>query len=217
LEQVKSEMSSWKNFYEQKYTQAIQNNIQSHNNKMTEMNRNYDVQTQRIETDKKLKKQEIIQRHTVEREELENRSRVYFDFNPLDLPCLKDLRDNHFKGAQMYNDGDTLQKPCILFSFIPVGTRMDHIGWLDKTKMLAEKTGGRSVIVRVHEESSSSYNDTSLDFSLTSGIPGKSIVLKAKYRTVWDQTGMASGNRQVFIDTSECIQRMKSLIKELNL
>jgi len=123
--------------------------------------------------------------------------KIYFE--PKDLSCLIAVRRDYFPTAKMYFDGDEIQKPCILFTFIPVGARMDHVGWPEKTKMLSEISGGRSVVVRVHEESSQCYDDISLDYALTSGILDKNIVLKAKYRTKWNQTGMDGAlNEQVF-------------------
>jgi len=161
------------------------------------------VQVRQYETQKK------------KEEEAENaKTRLYFNFDPDDLSCMEDVIRSNFPNSRMYIQGDQLLRPCILFTFIPVNSRIDHTRLPTLTQELWQLAGGYSIVIRVHEESSQSYADNSMDYNLKSGTPYRQLVLKARYRTKWSTTGIG-GNTQEFLDSENCLQTMKELIRTM--
>jgi len=150
-----------------------------------------------------------------EEEAERTKTKLYFNFDPKDLPCVEAFILSSFPNARIFNPDHQLERPCILFTFIPVNSRIDHTRLPTWTQELWNLAGGYSVVIRVHEESSQSYDDNSMDFRLRSGTPYRQIVLKARYKTKWSSTGIG-GNTQEFWDSENCLQTMKELIRTVS-
>jgi len=142
-----------------------------------------------------------------------NEKNIYFYWNDTDLSCISGLV-NDFKSIYSstkrisFDYSSSLDKPCILFIFIAVSSRIDQELWPKKTKYWSALAYGNSVVVRVHHKESNSYDDDSMDSLLYS----RPKVLKAKFDLQFHNNGISTFEKQVLLEPDTLKKEMILLI-----
>jgi len=140
--------------------------------------------------------------------------KIYFNWDDINLPCISEIFQelrNHFYRLERMPVNGSLDQPCILFNFVAINSRIDHESLPQNSRNWHSLSGGNSVIVRVHSEHSSTF-DVSLDSYLNSSVKGNSVVLKIKFKTSFDHSGMGEELKQSLVDLNNIKQQIIELI-----
>jgi len=153
-------------------------------------------------------KQNLIQRQIKLSSLLEEEHKylkfIYFLWNSSDLPSIEtlytDLQKKYpiMKYSEQAIEEERGQK--LLFSFIPVVSRIDHVKVDESFEWL--RNFGNCIVVRVHDTSSSSYEDDSMNEIIGSSFLGSSVVLKTRFEYICDQSGYELQPNQVLKEPS---------------
>jgi len=149
-----------------------------------------------------------------------NNQYVYFNWNEKDLECIDNLFQrikSIYPNATKLVNVESLNRPCILFNFIPVVSRVDADKLKDESNKWRELAGGNSIVVRVHVESSTSFDDDdNFNSFITSTTPeGKKLVLKAKFKQQEDTSGVNISTSSTLLEADILMKSIEDLIKML--
>lgn len=141
---------------------------------------------------------------------------VYFNWDEKDLPCIKHLFDRmkpQFPTLTKWVDKGTKPQPCILFNFVAINTRVDHVNLPRKSREWL-KSAGTSIIVRVHNKEGKTYDDDSMNKQFHTYYNGNSgVILKWKFEHKLD-IGKGGEPTQTLEQENTYMSELVKLIEE---
>jgi len=143
--------------------------------------------------------------------------KVYFNWDQ-NLPCIKTLFNSmmqKYKNIRFLKWEGENSRPCIMFNFIAVVSRIDHNKFVQQSETWKNKAG-TSVVIRVHSHNSQSFNDDSLDNVIYSNYNSQKKILKWRFLSQLDNTGI-NNQKQVLQEQQKCEEQLHRLILEAKL
>jgi len=142
---------------------------------------------------------------------------IYFNW-ATDLHCIDQLFDDfkkEYSGVKRIFEGSIPEKPCILFIFIAVVSRIDHDLWPKKTAQWNALADGNSIVILVHDMLSQSFGDNSIDSHLCSYFKKQHQVLRAKFEVTIEYNGLDTVVGQRLVCPKPLQNQMIALIEQL--